>query len=177
MRFWDSSAVTPLLVEEADSARREATLREDASMLVWYGTLAEIESALCRRLRENPGWAGEAAIAREKLRYLADAWTEVEPTRAIRSRALRLLRVHPLRAADAFQLAAAPHCIFGTNDGPPFFDGRLTARVGSPRGGIFHFVNEKQKYRQQLSQAILKNGVPGGNRTHIKGLGNLYSIR
>jgi predicted nucleic acid-binding protein len=32
---------------------------------------------------------------------------EVQPTSAVRARALRLLRVHPLRAADAFQLGAA----------------------------------------------------------------------
>jgi predicted nucleic acid-binding protein len=32
---------------------------------------------------------------------------EVQPTTAVRDRALRLLRVHALRAADAFQLAAA----------------------------------------------------------------------
>ncbi len=107
MKFWDRSAITPLLVEEVDSGKRESDLRSDTAMLVWYGTLAEIESALCRRLRENPAWSGEGVIAREKLRYLSDSWMEVEPTRMVRSRALRLLRVHSLRAADAFQLAAA----------------------------------------------------------------------
>ncbi|MEO6213840.1 MAG: hypothetical protein ABIP65_09465 [Vicinamibacterales bacterium] len=35
------------------------------------------------------------------------AWTEVEPHEDLRQLARRLLRVHPLRAADAFQLAAA----------------------------------------------------------------------
>lgn len=107
MKFWDSSAIGPLLLEEADSVKREKALRADPSMLVWYGSLAELESALCRRVRENPDWQVEAERARAKLRYLTNIWTEIEPTRLVRARALRLLRVHPLRAADAFQLAAA----------------------------------------------------------------------
>jgi hypothetical protein len=38
---------------------------------------------------------------------LARSWAEVLPSDAIRSTAQRLLRVHPLRAGDALQLAAA----------------------------------------------------------------------
>lgn len=38
---------------------------------------------------------------------LRASWFEVQPGDAIREQALRLLRVHPLRAADALQLAAA----------------------------------------------------------------------
>ena len=34
-------------------------------------------------------------------------WSEVEPERALRDNATRLLRTHDLRAADALQLAAA----------------------------------------------------------------------
>jgi len=70
------------------------------------------------------GWAdlvlpGTAALEREgaesarvaeafaRLDALARAWTEVEPHDEVRQIARRLLRVHPLRAADALQLAAA----------------------------------------------------------------------
>jgi hypothetical protein len=35
------------------------------------------------------------------------AWNEVLPSEAVRATAQRLLRVHPLRAGDALQLAAA----------------------------------------------------------------------
>jgi predicted nucleic acid-binding protein len=45
--------------------------------------------------------------ALEVLRELADAWAEIPPGDRLRDRALRLLRVHDLRAADALQLAAA----------------------------------------------------------------------
>jgi predicted nucleic acid-binding protein len=41
------------------------------------------------------------------MRRLAAAWHEIDPSDAIRETAIRFLRVHPLRAADALQLAAA----------------------------------------------------------------------
>lgn len=52
MIFWDSSALTPLLLTEGDSDLREAQLRKNPVVLVWYGALAEVESALCRRKLE-----------------------------------------------------------------------------------------------------------------------------
>ena len=47
------------------------------------------------------------AQALAALEALAESWHEVLPTSELRARAMRLLRVHPLRAADALQLAAA----------------------------------------------------------------------
>jgi hypothetical protein len=41
------------------------------------------------------------------LQQLASGWSEIEPIQAVRQAAERFLRVHPLRAADALQLAAA----------------------------------------------------------------------
>ena len=38
---------------------------------------------------------------------LRKGWHEIDPSDGIREAALRFLRVHPLRAADALQLAAA----------------------------------------------------------------------
>ena len=107
MRFWDSSAIAPLLAEETASRPREAQLREDAEIPVWYGTWAELESAICRRERESSIDPEQAAMARTRLSVLTRAWLEVQPTSWVRERAIGLLRVHPLRAADAMQLAAA----------------------------------------------------------------------
>ncbi len=107
MRFWDTSAITPLLVEEDDSERREQQLEGDSTMIVWYGTPAEIQSALSRRRREGALNAQAERFAMARWAELAVSWAEVEPLRLVRDRALRLLRVHPLRAADALQLAAA----------------------------------------------------------------------
>lgn len=107
MNFWDSSAIVPLLVPEANSAYREGQLASDPDMLVWFGTLAELESSLSRRRRTNELTPGDEALARAHLEKLSAHWTEVAPTDDVRARAIRLLRIHQLRAADAFQLAAA----------------------------------------------------------------------
>lgn len=42
----------------------------------------------------------------ERLEVLASSWAEVNPSDELRLRSLRLLRVHPLQAADSLQLAA-----------------------------------------------------------------------
>lgn len=107
MNFWDTSALTPLLIEEDDSALREAQLADDPAVLIWYGTPAEIQSALSRRRREGALMPDQERLALARCAVLQASWAEIEPTRAVRDRAIRLLRVHPLRAGDAFQLAAA----------------------------------------------------------------------
>ena len=76
-------------------------------MLVWWGSEVECVSALARREREGALDGRAMAIALRRLRQLADGWHEVDPSDAIRETAERFLRVHPLRAADALQLAAA----------------------------------------------------------------------
>ncbi len=107
MRFWDSSALVALLVKEADSHRRAALLREDSVMAVWWATPVECESAIQRRLREGTLTSEGARRARDRLGELAVAWHEASPQSGLRTLAARLLRTHPLRAADALQLAAA----------------------------------------------------------------------
>jgi uncharacterized protein len=107
MRFWDASAVVPLLVPEAASDAIVGLLDEDPEMLVWWGTPVECTSALTRRERAGALAAAGVRDAADRLRRLAASWGEVVPGDAVRTTAQRLLRVHPLRAADALQLAAA----------------------------------------------------------------------
>jgi predicted nucleic acid-binding protein len=107
MNFWDSSALVPLLVTEASSDLRRKQYDVDPWAVVWFGTLAEIESSLVRRQRDGQLPADVEHAARKRLHEMTKQWTEVTPTTEVRARAIRLLRVHPLRAADAFQLAAA----------------------------------------------------------------------
>ena len=107
MRFWDSSSLVPLLVTEETSSLRQHQYNIDPWAVVWFGTLAEIESSLIRRKRDGQLPANLEAAARRRLSEVTAQWTEVTPTNDVRNRAIRLLRVHPLRAADAFQLAAA----------------------------------------------------------------------
>ena len=58
MRFWDSSGIVPLLVEEASSASMRAHLRADGDLVVWWATPVECVSALAlitRILRRATG--------------------------------------------------------------------------------------------------------------------------
>lgn len=107
MRFWDSSAIIPLTVTEASTDAMRAIAEEDPVMCVWWGTEVECVSALARLDREGALTEGATTVALERLDLLAEGWNEVQPVAAVRSAARRLLRVHPLRAADALQLAAA----------------------------------------------------------------------
>jgi predicted nucleic acid-binding protein len=107
MRFWDASAVMPLLVAEPSTERIQATALANPSMFVWWGTEIECASALARLERDGALDDTSATEAFARLRELADSWHEVEPTDRTRVLAVRLLRVHALRAADALQLAAA----------------------------------------------------------------------
>ncbi len=107
MRFWDSSAVIPLLALEATRARLLELLEQDPQVLIWWGTTVEIASALARREREQLLSADEVSSAMALARQLTDSWHEIVPSDAVRRTAERLLRMHPLRAADSLQLAAA----------------------------------------------------------------------
>ncbi len=106
MKFWDSSAVLPLLVAEPSSAAVAAVYTRDAEQVVWCLTEVEAASAMSRREREGSELE-DVAGARGKLRWLVERWEEVTSIQSVRARALRLLGTHALRAADALQLAAA----------------------------------------------------------------------
>jgi uncharacterized protein len=107
MRFWDASAVIPLLSNEPSRERLLERLEQDPQVLIWWGTTVEIASALARREREQLLTADEVTHALALVRQLADSWHEIAPSDAVRRTAERLLRMHPLRAADSLQLAAA----------------------------------------------------------------------
>jgi predicted nucleic acid-binding protein len=106
MRFWDSSAILPLLLHEERSAAAGAALTEDPLQAVWCLAEVELVSGIARRSREGLA-AEDAARARSRLEELADHWREVSAIESVRRRAVRLLSTHTLRAADALQLAAA----------------------------------------------------------------------
>ena len=53
MKFWDTSALAPLLWDEQDSTTRSKELKNDPILVVWWATAVEIESALFRRLAKG----------------------------------------------------------------------------------------------------------------------------
>lgn len=119
MRYWDSSALVPLFVDEKETPRRQSLLREDRQVVTWWGSSVECASALHRLHRQGELDAAGLVQAGERFETLARTWFEIEPSDRLRRRALRLLRVHPLRAADALQLAAA---LMAADEDPPSLD-------------------------------------------------------
>lgn len=107
MRFWDASALVPLLLEQPLSERSRQLHAADPGMVAWWGSSIECASAIARLHREDRLTAAEDRQARSLLTMLSASWFEVQPGDAVRAQALRLLRLHSLRAADALQLAAA----------------------------------------------------------------------
>lgn len=107
MRFWDSSAVVPLLVEQGASSRVAAWAAEDRTIILWTLTPVEVVSALRRLVREGAIDEGVARQAETRLDELLHACHVVVDVEAVKALAARLLRLHPLRAFDALQLGAA----------------------------------------------------------------------
>ncbi len=107
MRFWDSSAVVPLLMRQQASARVDRWWTDDGSLALWTLTPVEITSALWRKVREGTLDEDDARRAEIRMQELADASYTVTDVESVKGLARRLLRVHAMRAADALQLGAA----------------------------------------------------------------------
>ena len=116
MRYSDASALLPLLVHEEATELRRGQLAEDPQVLTWWASRVECASVLNRLLREGVLNSDTLEKLLGDLETFSSAWIEIQPTPRLRLRALRLLRLHPLRAADALQLAAA---MIGSGEEPP----------------------------------------------------------
>lgn len=129
MRFWDASAIVPLLMAEPATRSLQTLATEDSAIVVWWATEVECASAIARLERDGALDQPAALEAFDRLKQLAAGWHEVDPSDGVREAAVRFLRVHPLRGADALQLAAA----FAAAEGRPSslevitLDGRLAA--------------------------------------------------
>ncbi len=105
--FWDASALVPLCVVQPHSERVRSLAQHDPDPVAWWASPAECWSAFARARREGRIDARIEQQARGELEALRKAWDEVQPVEEVRVTADRLLRVYPVRAADALQLAAA----------------------------------------------------------------------
>ena len=104
--FWDASALVPLCVHEAASRYAQAHLRKFAPV-VWWGSLVEVHSAICRLHREKQIMDAGKRGACARLQLLGRGWREILPGDQLRDLALQLLDEYSLRAADSLQLAAS----------------------------------------------------------------------
>jgi predicted nucleic acid-binding protein len=106
LAFWDSSALVALCVRQGITPRAIA-LYKAYEAVVWWAAPVEIASALARLARMKLLEPGEWTEARRLAKSLADSWFVIQPSDALRARAAQLVERYDLRAADAFQLAAA----------------------------------------------------------------------
>jgi len=104
--FRDASALVFLCIHEAASRHAQSHLRRFAPV-VWWGSLVEVHSAICRlhRDKEITDLDKQGAVAR--LRLLSRGWREILPGDEVRELARQSLDKYPLRAADGLQLAAS----------------------------------------------------------------------
>ena len=107
MKFWDASAILPLCLSEPRSSLIRRILEEDRGIVAWWGTPVECFSAFARLRREKVLDSEGEDRARAFVADLAAVWAEIQPGTLVREGAGRVLRLHPLRAADSLQLAAA----------------------------------------------------------------------
>jgi hypothetical protein len=105
--FWDASAIVPLCCLQPQTKVARQARRLYSQVVVWWATRVECNSALRRLERFQELTAKEAQAGILELDRLRLRWTEVAPLEEVRILAEKLLGVHPLRAADALQLAAA----------------------------------------------------------------------
>lgn len=106
MRFWDTSAMVPLLVEHPDSGTAVGWAKDDGEIAAWTLMPVEAISAIRRLHRESALRERDAARAEAKLHDLVRRLHLVVDVEGTKRVAARLLRTHALRAADALQLAA-----------------------------------------------------------------------
>jgi predicted nucleic acid-binding protein len=126
LAFWDASALVPLCVRQGITPRAVALYKiHDAA--VWWATPVEIASALARLLRMKQIDPSEWTKARKLAKRLADSWSVIQPSNALRAKSMQLLDRYDLRANDSLQLAAALEWCEDAPQGRIFLtsDGRL----------------------------------------------------
>jgi uncharacterized protein len=107
LRFWDASAILPLIIEEPGTELALSWLREDQDIMLWGLTRLELASAIERRAREGLLRGRERSAALRRVQRIADDAHEIVDLAAVRARGIAVLARHALRAADAAQLGAA----------------------------------------------------------------------
>jgi len=107
VRYWDTSALVPLVIAETETQRMRSLLEEDPHVVTWAWTSVEFASAVERRTRQRELTREQRRAALGRFAELAEVWDEVTDVLVVRRRAMGVLARHPLRAADAAQLGAA----------------------------------------------------------------------
>jgi predicted nucleic acid-binding protein len=120
LRYWDSSALIPLLLTEPRTPEILEIYRQDPAMAVWCLTPYEIWAAIARRRKEGRLRSPDIRTLRVRLSALARDWTVIRDPDAIGKTAYRILDVHGLGPAQAIQISAALAIVGGSADEIPF---------------------------------------------------------
>src|SRR5262249_51980158 len=105
--FWDTSGIVPLCRFQSQASLASRPARSYSRQIAWWVTPVEAVSAFNRLHREKSLSDEGRQRALNRLAYLRQQWSEIQPSNEIRDTAERLLNIHKLRAADALQLSAA----------------------------------------------------------------------
>lgn len=139
--FWDTSAIVPLLVNQASTQKARQFSRKYRRLVVWWGTLIEAHNAVGRLAREGALNEKTRSQALSLLSRLRSSWLEVQPTDDVREIAILLSEKHQLRSLDLVQLASA---LVWSNNQPrrrPFvcFDEALASAATLAGFEVFRF--------------------------------------
>jgi uncharacterized protein with PIN domain len=107
LRFWDTSALIPLIVEERSSRHFRDLVREDRKIVVWTLSRVEILGTLARKRREDELSPEGFTTASNRLDAAWTRWGHVFDIDAVRERAERLVVDEAISSADALQLGSA----------------------------------------------------------------------
>lgn len=105
MRFWDTSALVPLITKEEKTPRMQEVIASDRNIAVSFITPVELTSTIWRRGRRY-----DQALFRRSLFKISELeanWTLVDDFEPAIKLARQLITKHVLRSGDAIQLAAA----------------------------------------------------------------------
>jgi predicted nucleic acid-binding protein len=145
VKFWDSSALVQIYIEQGFSKRLRELYVEEPRIAVWWGAQTECVRAFCH-LHRRGEFGRDAALAERTLDLLLgllgndwQTWNEIEPTDTVRKHANEVARRHGLRSMDAMQLGAALAAADGNPAGIGFVccDDRL---VQAAKAEGFHLV-------------------------------------
>jgi predicted nucleic acid-binding protein len=71
MKFWDSSALAPLVSKEESTVRLQKLLHRDPALIVWTLSMVEIHSALVRKRLTGEMTAAQLRESRKRLSGLS----------------------------------------------------------------------------------------------------------
>jgi uncharacterized protein len=117
VRSCDTSGLVPLLAEQEASAELRRLFGRDHDVAAWWGTPVEWASAAARLRRGELFTLNDEDAFLALLARLRTGWPGILPSERLRDGAVRLLRTHSIRAADALQLGAAVNWAGPSRDG------------------------------------------------------------